>query len=183
MKTAIKVVLLAVSLAFAQAHAGEIVVIGNSNVPKMDAVTVQKVYTGKVIQVSGVNVRPVGDKPGTSTRNLFLREFLEQDEEKYTAYWTVRRYIGKGVPPSELASAAEVIRYVQSTPGAVGYIDATELKPGMNVVARRSASDKGGPQSVLDSIVEVIAQMLSARGATGHIAAAGSQKLNLLARN
>jgi len=137
MKTTIKVISLTVSLAFAQAHAGEIVVIGNSNVPKMDAVTIQKVYTGKVISVSGINVTPVGVKPGAGSRNLFLQGFLKQDEEKYTAYWTVRRYIGKGAPPTELASAADVISYVQSTPGAVGYIDEAELKPGMNVVARR----------------------------------------------
>jgi len=137
MKTTIKVVSVAVSLAFAQAHAGEIVVIGNSNVPKMDAVTIQKVFTGKFISVSGVNVTPVGVKPGMAARNRFLQDYLNQDEEKYTAYWTVRRYIGKGAPPVELAGAAEVISFVQSTPGAVGYIDEAELKPGVNVIARR----------------------------------------------
>jgi len=137
MKTTIKVVSLAVSLLFSQAHAGEIVVIGNSNVPKMDAVTIQKVFTGKFISVSGINVTPVGVKPGSAARNRFLQEFLNQDEEKYTAYWTVRRYIGKGAPPAELSSAADVINYVQSTPGAVGYIDEAELKQGMNVIARR----------------------------------------------
>ena len=137
MKTTIQVISLAASLAFAQAHAGEIVVIGNSNVPKMDTVTVQKIYTGKFISVSGVNVTPVGVKPGMTARNRFLQEFLNQDEEKYTAYWTVCRYIGKGAPPVELATAADVVNYVQSTPGAVGYIDEAELKPGVNVIARR----------------------------------------------
>ena len=68
MKTTIKIVSLAASLLFAQAHAGDIVVIGNSNVPKMDTVTIQKVYTGKVISVSGINVTPVGLKSGTAAR-------------------------------------------------------------------------------------------------------------------
>ena len=137
MKTTIIVVLLAASLTFANVQAGEIVVIGNSNVPKMDTVTIQKVYTGKFISVSGVNIKPVGFKPGTAVRNLFLQEFLNQDEEKYTAYWTVRKYIGKGAPPPDLGSAAAVISYVQSTPGAVGYIDTADLKPGLNVIAHR----------------------------------------------
>ena len=143
MKTTIRVAVLTVSLAaslafaFALAQAGEIVVIGNSNVPKTDAATIQKVYTGKFISVAGVNVTPVGVKPGSAARNRFLQEYLNQDEEKYTAYWTVRRYIGKGAPPAELASGAEVISYVQSTPGAVGYIDEAELKQGLNVIARR----------------------------------------------
>ena len=156
MKTTIKIVLLAVSLMFAQAQASEIVVIGNSNVPKMDTATIQKVYTGKIISVSGINVTPVGVKSGTPARNRFLQEFLNQDEEKYTAYWTVRRYVGKGAPPAELASDADVISYVQSTPGAVGYIDETDLKPGMNVIARRSAIGKGGPQSALDWVEDLI---------------------------
>jgi ABC-type phosphate transport system substrate-binding protein len=137
MKTTIKVVALAVSLAFSQVHAGEIVVIGNSNVPKMDMVTIQKIYTGKFISVAGINITPIGAKPGTAARNRFLQDFLNQDEEKYTAYWTVRRYIGKGAPPAELSNAEDVIRYVQNTPGAVGYIDEAELKQGLNIIARK----------------------------------------------
>lgn len=137
MKTTIKVVTLAVSLVLSGAHASEIVVIGNSNVPKMDTATIRKVYTGRFTSVAGVGVTPVSVKPGAVARSRFLQQFLEQDEEKYTAYWTVRRYIGKGAPPTELASAADVISYVQSTPGALGYIDESELKQGMNVIARR----------------------------------------------
>lgn len=137
MNTTIKVVSLAVSLVLLQAHAGEIVVIGNSNVPKIDAETVQKIYTGKYISVAGVSVTPVGVKPGTTMRNRFLHDYLNQDEEKYTAYWTVRRYIGKGAPPVELSSPADVINYVQTTPGAVGYIDEADLKQGVNVIARK----------------------------------------------
>lgn len=137
MKTTMKAISLAVSLLFTHAHAGEILVIGNGNVPKMDAVTVQKIYTGKFISVSGVSVMPVAFKTGTPSRNRFLKEFLNQDEEKYTAYWTVRLYIGKGAPPIELTSVSDVIGYVQSTPGAIGYIDEAELKQGMNVIARR----------------------------------------------
>ncbi len=178
MKTTIKVISLTVSLLFAQAHAGEMVVIGNSNVPKMDAMTVQKVYTGKVISVSGINVTPVGVKPGTSTRNRFLQDFLKQDEEKYTAYWTVRRYIGKGAPPSELASDADVINYVQSTPGAVGYIDEAELKPGMNVIARRHS---GEPQSALDRVEDTIAYMQFTPCVVGYIDIAELTGMNMVA--
>jgi ABC-type phosphate transport system substrate-binding protein len=120
-------------------HAGEIVIIGNSNVPKMDLVTIQKIYTGKIVSVldSGISVKPVNAKIGSSERNRFLEKFMAQDEEKYTGYWTVRRYIGKGTPPNELNSSAEIIDYVKSTAGAIGYIDAIELKTDMNVLGRK----------------------------------------------
>jgi hypothetical protein len=125
------------TLASIQARAGDIVVIGHSTVPKMDMATIQKVYTGKVIAVAGVNVTAVNAKPGVSMRNSFLHGFLNQDDDKYIAYWTVRRYIGKGAPPIELTSTADIVNYVQSTPGAIGYVDETEVKPGMNVIARK----------------------------------------------
>jgi hypothetical protein len=136
-----KQIMIIVSLLFAllvptaQSEQPDVVLIGNPDVPKMDADTIAKVYTGKVISVSGVSVKPVNIRSGAAVRNRFLQIFLNQDDEKYIAYWTVRRYIGKGIPPKELDSSADVIRFVQSTSGAVGYIETAELKPEMNVVS------------------------------------------------
>ena len=137
MKKTIKTLSLITTLLFQKVHAGEIIIIGNSNVPKIDLVTIQKIYTGKIISVSDINVKPVNAKLGSSERNRFLEKFMEQDEEKYTGYWTVRRYIGKGTPPNELNSAAEIIDYVKTTAGAIGYIDEAELKTGINVIGRK----------------------------------------------
>ena len=113
----------------------DVVVIAHHNVPKMDVKTVGKVFTGKVITVSGAAINAVNQK-NQNVKNKFLQNFVGLDEEKYIAYWTVRKYIGKGVPPKELSSSEEVIRYVQATPGAIGYIDDSDLKSGLNVVAR-----------------------------------------------
>jgi hypothetical protein len=51
---------------------------------------------GKVIEVDGVPVTAVNANAGSETRNHFLHAFLNQDEDRYTAYWTVRPCIGKG---------------------------------------------------------------------------------------
>jgi hypothetical protein len=117
-------------------HAGEVVLIGHSAVPRLDRVTVERIFTGKVVEVGGIRVTPIDLPVGDAVRNRFLARWLGKDEERYTAYWTVRRYVGKGVPPQEAASAAEVIRQVAAMPGGIGYIDEAELKAGMNVVAR-----------------------------------------------
>jgi hypothetical protein len=109
------------------------VVITHSNVPLPDATTLQKVYTGRQIEINGVPVTPANARAGMAVRERFLRTYLNQDDDKYVAYWTVRRYIGKGVPPREIASASEMISFVQSTPGAIGYVEASEVKPGVNV--------------------------------------------------
>lgn len=128
---------LALLLAGSPAQASNVVVIGHASLSRLDAGTVQKVFTGKAIEVGGVAVTAVNASTGSNVRNRFLQTFLSQDEEKYTAYWTVRRYIGKGAPPKELSSSAEVINFVQSTPGAIGYIDEGDLKPGLNVLLRK----------------------------------------------
>lgn len=116
----------------AQSPSG-IVVIMNPSVPQTDGATLQKVYTGRQIEIGGVPVVPVNAPDGSPTRSQFLSAFVNQDDEKYRAYWTVRRYIGKGVPPREIATAAEIIDFVQSTRGAIGYVSAAELRPGANV--------------------------------------------------
>ena len=117
------------------AFAGNVLVVANDNLGKLDSVTVQKIFTGKVIEVNGIRVTAINVKPG-ELRNRFLQAFLEQDEEKYTAYWTVRRYIGKGAPPREFNSAADVIGYIKETPGAIGYIDESDMTSGINVVSQ-----------------------------------------------
>lgn len=130
--------LIATVLLFLCRHAcAGVVLIGHASVPKLDDSAVQKIYSGKVVEVAGVTVAAVNQRSGSALRNQFLQSYMNQDEEKYTAYWTVRRYIGKGVPPRELAGSAEVISFVQATPGALGYIDESEVKPGLNVLLRK----------------------------------------------
>ena len=127
--------LFASSTAITQVTEG-VVVIGHPTVKRLDAATVARIYTGRVIEVDGVSITAINANAGTSIRNRFLQLFLNQDEDKYTAYWTVRRYIGKGASPREMGKSSDIIQFVTSTPGAIGYIDANELRPGMNVLLR-----------------------------------------------
>ena len=134
-KTCKQILLAALLLGMPAANASnDVVVISHPSVVKLDAATLQKVYTGKVMEVDGVAVTAVNAKQGSVVRTRFLWAFLNQDEDKYTGYWTVRRYIGKGAPPRELPSSTDVIDFVKSTPGAIGYIDEADLKPGINVL-------------------------------------------------
>lgn len=136
-KAIVRTLLLALTSAAGNTSAADgVVVIGHSNLRRLDALTVAKIYTGKVIEVDGVPVTAINANSGSSVRNRFLRLYLNQDEDKYTAYWTVRRYIGKGASPRELPRSADVINYVNSTPGAIGYIDEADIQAGVNVLLR-----------------------------------------------
>ncbi|MEO8857922.1 MAG: hypothetical protein ABI343_13140 [Burkholderiaceae bacterium] len=135
-KTFIHAALLTLLSATGVVDAGGVVVIGNANVKRLDATTVAKIFTGKVIEVDGVPVTAINAKSGSPIREQFLQLYLNQDEDKYTAYWTVRRYIGKGAWPKEMTGSANVINYVNATPGAIGYIDEADVKPGLNVLLK-----------------------------------------------
>lgn len=124
-------------LASAAAVADGILIMAHPTVPKTDLATLQRIYTGKVIEINSVSVTPFNAPVGSQERNRFLRDIMQQDEEKYTGYWTVRRYIGKGTPPKELANASEMISTIQSTPGAIGYIHESEWKPGLTILLKR----------------------------------------------
>lgn len=120
------------------AHADEgIAVIANAPLRGVDADVVRRIWTGRTIELDGQPVRPVNLPPGHPLRRRFAISLLQQTDEEYVAYWTVRRYIGKGAPPREFATAAEVIEHVRRTPGALGYVDVADLRPGMVVVLRR----------------------------------------------
>lgn len=117
-------------------HAG-VVVIAHPTVHKMDLATVQRIFMGKAIEVDGVRVSPANGAATMPSRQRFLAQYLQTNEDQYVAYWTVRRYVGKGTPPHEVRQTAEMIDYVSKTPGAIGYIDEADLPPGMNVVLRK----------------------------------------------
>lgn len=132
-------VLLAASTAGAVGPAGAtdgVIVIGHPGFPGVDAVTLEKIYTGKVIEVRGVSVTAVNASAGSVVRNRFLQAYLHVDEDRYTAYWVVRRYIGKGASPRELPTSSAIIDFVNSTPGAIGYINEGDIQPGINVLMK-----------------------------------------------
>lgn len=114
-----------------------LVLIGNAPLKGVNAEVVRRIYSGRVVEIDGTALRPVNLAPGSGLRQRFLEAALQQSDADYVAYWTVRRYIGKGAPPVELRSSAEVIDYVGRTPGALGYIDAAEVRPGLHVLWRR----------------------------------------------
>jgi ABC-type phosphate transport system substrate-binding protein len=136
-KKIITLSVLLLTCAISQAHAEDVIVIGHPDLPKLDRVTIEKLFTGRIIEINHQPAIVVNAAPGSATRQQFLMTFLAQDEDKYRAYWVVRRFIGKGTPPKDLASSREIIEFVQSQPGGIGYISAVDRTPELNVLIDR----------------------------------------------
>jgi ABC-type phosphate transport system substrate-binding protein len=72
----------------------------------------------------GEVIQPV-DLPLTApARSAFSSSILKRSVPAVRAYWLQRIFSGRQVPPLELDSDASVVRFVLSSPGAVGYVSA-----------------------------------------------------------
>jgi ABC-type phosphate transport system substrate-binding protein len=67
-------------------------------------------------------IRPVDLGPGSSTRARFSQEILSRPLTAVRSYWQQRIFSGQGLPPPELANDEEVVTYVLTHPGAIGYV-------------------------------------------------------------
>ena len=62
-----------------------------------------------------------------SIRDQFYQKLAGRSSAQMKAVWARIMFTGKGVPPKELKSAAEVKAFVASDPKAIGYIDSADL--------------------------------------------------------
>jgi hypothetical protein len=135
--TSLRTLLVALTLVASDVRAaGGVVVIGDARLARLDAPTLERIYLGRVIEVDGIPVTAVNANSGSAVRARFLQAFVKRDDDSYVGYWNVRRYSGLGAPPRELSSSAEIINFVKSTPGAIGYIDEADVPPGVNVLLK-----------------------------------------------
>lgn len=67
-------------------------------------------------------IRPVDLAPGASARRSFSEEILRRSVSAVKSYWQQMVFSGHGVPPPELDSESEVVRFVLKNRGAVGYV-------------------------------------------------------------
>jgi ABC-type phosphate transport system substrate-binding protein len=86
---------------------------------------------------SDVVIRPVDLPPGSPVRRAFSDDVLNRSVDAVKGYWQQRIFSGRDVPPPELDSDEEVIRYVLKYEGAVGYIAGGASPGGSKVVEVR----------------------------------------------
>jgi ABC-type phosphate transport system substrate-binding protein len=92
---------------------------------------IKNIYTGEKELAESTKIRP---QDNAAAREEFLRKVLQLDVAKYESMWTKKSFRDGINPPTVRASDAEVIAFVKSNPGAIGYVttappsDVTVLK-------------------------------------------------------
>ncbi len=71
---------------------------------------------------SGDVIKPVDLPPNSRTRERFSQDVLRRSVSAVRSYWQQIIFSGRDVPPPELANDDVVVKYVETHPGAIGYV-------------------------------------------------------------
>jgi len=93
-----------------------------------------------LIDRSGHILVPVNLDPAHPLRRAFSNALLNRRPEDLQQYWN-RRYFHGVSPPYVLASQEAVVRFVATTPGAIGYVAECYVVERVKVVLRIPATD------------------------------------------
>jgi ABC-type phosphate transport system substrate-binding protein len=67
-------------------------------------------------------ILPIDQSRGSSVRRQFSEQVIGRSVSAVRTYWNRLVFSGRGVPPPEVASDEEVVRYVSKNAGAIGYV-------------------------------------------------------------
>ena len=83
----------------------------------------------------GIPISPMEPSGKSSVRQRFTLETYGKTVMAISAYWQQMIFSGKGVPPPERSSDADIVAFVRETPGAIGYVGAGADLTGVKVLS------------------------------------------------
>jgi len=104
-------------------EAYKIIVNPDNPANELDRQFVRDAYLRKAsLWDTGTTLRPVDLTSRFAVRDRFLHEILRKNASQLRSYWNQQIFSGKGVPPPEVDTTANVVAYVLANPGAIGYL-------------------------------------------------------------
>lgn len=96
---------------------------------------VAKIFLAKSKKFAdGSASNPVNQTSGAPPREPFEKTVLGKSPKQVKAYWSRLIFTGKAVAINELKSDQEVVNFVSSTPGAIGYVDTSAVNESVKVI-------------------------------------------------
>ena len=118
--------------AFAQVA---VVVNPKSPLASMTADQVSGIFLGKSNTLpSGGTALPTDLPDSAGTREIFYTKVTGKSTAQVKAAWSRLVFSGKATPPKELATSADVKKFVASNPDAIGYIEKSAVDSSVKVV-------------------------------------------------
>ncbi|WP_417593844.1 phosphate ABC transporter substrate-binding protein [Oceanospirillum sp.] len=130
-----KYFLLTLLLATSSAMADVVVIAHPSGPDSMAKNDIRDLYIGRSKQLpGGQTADPIDLSQGQALRDEFHTKVTGRSQAQLNAFWSKQVFTGKGQPPRMLDSTTAVKSAVANTPGAIGYIDASEVDGSVKVI-------------------------------------------------
>lgn len=116
----------------------EVAVVVNPNNPNaMAAEDIARIFLGKTKSFAdGTEAIPLDQAAGTPNRSAFVSTILKKDERQIKAYWSQLLFTGKGTPPREAGTSADIKKLIAQNPSLIGYIDSADVDASVKVVLK-----------------------------------------------
>jgi len=112
------------------------VVVHPSNAAALSPEAIAQIYLGRSKSFpDGKAALPLGQPEGSKTNEQFNEKVLNKSGSQIKAYWSKLVFTGKGTPPKEVSSDAEMLELVSQNPNVIGYIDKAAVTDKVKVVA------------------------------------------------
>lgn len=117
--------------------APDLVIIAHPGIAEsaLESKELQRIYLGKQTQWrDDTSIVPVMLKSGP-LHDEFIENYIDRSVQRFVTYWRQMVFTGKGVPPRSFAQESELVEYVASTPGSVGFASAAAKVSGVKVLS------------------------------------------------
>ncbi len=96
---------------------------------------IARIFLKKVIKwEDGNKVFPVDFVVNNAIREAFSKKIHRKSIAAIKVYWQRQIFSGRSIPPLEKSSDKEVLEYVKSKPGAIGYVSSNFTVAGVNII-------------------------------------------------
>jgi ABC-type phosphate transport system substrate-binding protein len=111
------------------------VVSAKSAIATLTKVQMLDVFLGRVSQLpNGTRAVPIDQPEGSAARDEFYAKLADKSAAQMKAYWSKIIFTGRGQPPKEVASGADMKQRVAENPQAIGYMDERLVDDSVRVV-------------------------------------------------
>lgn len=117
--------------------AGELVVVVNARaaVDPLSQADVINIFLGRYRRLpGGVSAFPIDQATEGGMKAAFYQQLVNKNLNDINAYWARLVFSGKATPPLKTASPAEVIKHLSNTPGAIAYLNRSQVDSRFKVV-------------------------------------------------
>ena len=122
----------------AGARADDVVAVVSARSPiiALNSSQVADIFLGKTSRFpDGTLAVPIDQQEDSPAREKFYSQLTGKSPAQVKAHWAKIIFTGRGQPPRQVATNAEAKKVIADNPGAIGYIEASQVDSSVKVLA------------------------------------------------